>query len=189
MKVIFISPCYNASRNLDNLVNSVRCQKNENWNLILIDDISDDDTFEKMKSISEEKRNSDKKIKIVKNDEKKYALRNIIEAARDFQDQDYIIAVIDGDDQLCNESTVDILIKEYNSGNDVVWTGHRWDINGMNISKDMPFHVDPYHWPWCSSHLRTFKSSLLNKIPDSNFKDTFGNWFKRGYARNCSRYV
>ena len=118
---------------------------------------------------------------VIKNEDKKFALRNIVESARKYEDEDSIIAVIDGDDQLCNEDTVDILLSAYEEGNDVVWTGHRWDINGMNISKDMPFHVDPYQWPWCSSHLRTFKSSLLKEIVDSNFKDTSGRWFKRGY--------
>jgi len=56
-----------------------------------------------------------------------------------------------------------------------------WDINNLNISKPIPKNVDPYSWPWCSSHLRTFKASLLRDIPDSNFKNTKGEWFKRGY--------
>ena len=51
----------------------------------------------------------------------------------------------------------------------------------MNISRTMPENVNPYQWPWCSSHLRTFRSSLLDKIKDSNFKDWRGQWFKRGY--------
>ena len=179
MKVIFIVPCYNASKNLDKLISSVRSQKNKNWNIIFIDDISEDNTFEKMSAISNENKDSEKQISVIKNKDKKFALRNIIESARKYENEDSIIAVIDGDDQLCNENTVDILLNAYEKGSDVVWTGHRWDINGMNISKDMPSHVD--QWPWCSSHLRTFKSSLLKKIVDSNFKDTSGNWFKRGY--------
>ena len=51
----------------------------------------------------------------------------------------------------------------------------------MNISRDMPAHVDPYSWPWCTSHLRTFRASMLKNISDKNFQDTSGNWFKRGY--------
>jgi glycosyltransferase involved in cell wall biosynthesis len=181
VKVIFIVPCFNASKNLEKLVNSVRSQKNSNWSLVLIDDISDDDTFEKMSEILKQEWNTENKIEIIKNKEKKFALRNIVEAARNYENDDSIIAVIDGDDQLCNENTVDILLKAYSEDHDVVWTGHKWDINGMNISKDMPFHVDPYQWPWCSSHLRTFKSSLLKEISDNNFKNVSGEWFKRGY--------
>ena len=119
---------------------------------------------------------------MIKNKEKKYALRNIIEQSRRFQDiENVIIAVIDGDDMLCNAETVSMLITSYENGSDVVWTGHRWDVNNLNISKSMPQNIDPYSCPWSSSHLRTFRSTLLKKINDKNFKNTLGEWFVRGY--------
>jgi len=178
MKVIFISPCFNAAKNLKNLISSVQSQSNDRWCHILIDDISTDDTQQVFSSLVE----SDSRFSMIENEEKKYALKNIIDVARKYQDdEDAIIAVIDGDDQLCNDNTVSLLLDEYEKGNDVVWTGHKWDINGINISKDMPKNVDPYGWPWCTSHLRTFRSSLLSKISDENFKDPWGNWFQRGY--------
>ena len=118
----------------------------------------------------------------IQNKEKKYALRNIVEVARKYQDDnDVIIGTIDGDDSLCNVDTVEIVLSEYENGADVVWTGHKWDINGMNISRDMPAKVNPYQWPWCTSHFRTFRASLLSKVPDSNFKHVSGKWFERGY--------
>jgi glycosyltransferase involved in cell wall biosynthesis len=178
MKIIFISPCFNASKNLKNLIESVRSQKDDRWFHVFIDDISTDDTQEEFDRVV----GSDERFSMIKNDEKKYALRNIVEVARQYQDEkDTIIAVIDGDDQLCNEDTVSLLMDQYEKGNDVVWTGHRWDINGINISRDMPKNVDPYGWPWCTSHLRTFRSTLLSKISDSNFKNHQGEWFQRGY--------
>jgi len=178
LKVVFISPCFNASRNLRDLIDSTKNQKDDRWSHIFIDDLSVDDTVSEFNKIV----NNDERFSIIKNSEKKYALRNIVEVAREYQDQDdVIIAVIDGDDQLCNENTVSLLIDEYKRGSDVVWTAHRWDINGINISRSMPENVDPYGWPWCSSHLRTFRSSLLSQISDKNFKDPWGNWFQRGY--------
>ena len=45
----------------------------------------------------------------------------------------------------------------------------------------MPQNIDPYSCPWSSSHLRTFRSTLLKKINDKNFKNTLGEWFVRGY--------
>ena len=176
MKVVFIVPCFNASKNLDTLVESLMSQRDDRWSCIIIDDISEDDTWEKLSSIK------NRKFSVVKNKEKSFALKNIVTHSRLYQNrEDVIIAVIDGDDSLCNENTVSYLINEYENGNDVVWTAHSWDINGMNISKAIPENVDPYSWPWCSSHLRTFKSSLLSKITNSNFKDTKGEWFERGY--------
>ena len=178
MKVIFIVPSFNAEKNLENLSESLISQKEENWSCILIDDMSTDRSVKKMKEIAAK----DKRFHVHVNETKKYALRNIVENARLFQErEDVVIAVIDGDDQLCNNNTVGILEKEYESGSMVVWTGHKWDVNGMNISKEIPENVDPYSWPWVSSHLRTFSSSMLKGISDKNFKDTGGKWFKRGY--------
>ena len=176
MRVLFIVPCFNASRNLENLVKSLLSQKDDRWDCVIIDDMSTDETYEKSCKIPSSK------FAILKNKEKKFALRNIVEQARIYQSRDdVVIAVIDGDDYLCNDETVSLILKEYEAGSEVVWTGHKWDINNMNISKELPKKVDPYGWVWCSSHLRTFKSSLLSKISDSNFKDCNKKWFERGY--------
>jgi glycosyltransferase involved in cell wall biosynthesis len=176
MKVIFLIPCYNASLNIESLATSLVEQKNDNWSAIFIDDMSIDETSETVRALRSDK------FTLIKNKEKKYALKNIVDTARTFQnDEDIIIAIVDGDDSLCNENTVDLLIEAYSNGKDVVWTGHVWDVNGLNISKPMPDIVDPYAWPWCSSHLKTFKASLISKISDDNFINTDGTWFKRGY--------
>mgnify|MGYP003652501522 CR=1 FL=1 len=178
MRVIFIIPCFNAESNLSELISSILDQNNDSWECIFIDDLSEDNTSKKMKELCK----PNDKFSCIINKEKKYALRNIVENSRKFQDDsDTIIAVIDGDDSLCNPDTVNLLIDEYKKGCDVVWTGHRWDINGINISRDIPNNVNPYFWPWSSSHLRTFRSSMLSKIHDDNFKNIYGEWFKRGY--------
>jgi len=178
MKLVFISPCYNASNNLETLINSVKSQNDDRWEHVLVDDISTDNTSDRLVELVGE----DKRFTIIKNAEKKFALRNIIEIARKYQDEDgIVIGTIDGDDSLCNDNTVKLVLSAYENGADVVWTGHRWDINSMNISRSMPLGVNPYQWPWCTSHFRTFRSSLLTKISDHNFKHVNGTWFKRGY--------
>lgn len=181
MKVIFVSPCFNAEKNLERLIHSVALQKNENWIHCIIDDLSDDNTAEYAVEITTQS-DFGRRYLIAKNKEKKFALRNIVELARNYQDdEEAIIAVIDGDDQLCNPDTVDLLIEQYEAGADVVWTAHRWDTNGMNISRPMPNNVNPYQWQWSASHLRTFRASLLKDVSDDNFKDWNGEWFERGY--------
>ena len=178
MKLVFISPCFNAKENISVLLDSISSQKDSRWESVLIDDISEDSTASEILKLSK----GHKKITAIINEQKKFALRNIVETARSYQDDnDVIIATVDGDDSLCNKDTVSIILSEYEKGSDVVWTAHEWDINGMNISRDMPAHVDPYSWPWCTSHLRTFRASMLKNISDKNFQDTSGNWFKRGY--------
>ena len=179
-KVVFVIPMYNASQHVKDLIESLKDQTNENWEAVFIDDMSGDDSIFMVNICA----GSDDRIRLIKNTEKKWALKNVVEVAREYQDKDdIIIAIVDGDDSLCNENTVDLLLKNYDNETDAVWTAHTWDINGMNISKSLPVetNVNPYQYKWCSSHLKTFRSTLLSKISDENFKDLDGNWFKRGY--------
>lgn len=181
-KVVFISPLYNAADNLPALCNSLQSQTDHDaWRHVIIDDMSSDGPEIQIANINAARTHVTPHM-IWRNSEKKYALRNIVETARVYQNEpNTIIATVDGDDQLCNNNTVALLRKAYESGADVVWTAHRWDTNGMNISREMPTNVNPYVWPWCSSHLRTFRASLLKGISDRNFQDHNGTWFKRGY--------
>ena len=181
MKLVFIIPMYNAAPHVSELVKSLQNQKNFNWEAIIIDDMSDDDTiFMVNHSVG-----NDERFKFVVNKEKKYALKNVVEhsiiAAKE---KECIIGILDGDDALCNENTVDLILDAYKDEDvGTVWTAHKWDINNINISK--PLHenppVNPYEYPWVSSHFKTFRSDLIFKINETNFKDLDGNWFKRGY--------
>jgi len=178
-KVVFVSPMYNASSHLSELINSISEQKNKNWKHIMIDDMSDDGSFDVACKLI---RPHDQ-FEVRKNREKKWALKNVVEVAREFQDDsNVIIAVIDADDALCNENTVDLILKAYEDPEvDTVWTSHTWDINGLNISRDIPSNVNPYQYPWCSSHLKTWRATTLLGIHDENFKNLDGDWFRRGY--------
>jgi hypothetical protein len=115
-----------------------------------------------------------------------YALRNIDRAI------DYIkgidkywvrsyVAIIDGDDQLCNPETLKLLDFEYGWNPDVVWTAHRWDNGHGNISEGLPDNVNPYDYRWVSSHLKTFGLWLYHQVNQDNFKDENGQWFPRCY--------
>tara|TARA_X000001388_G_scaffold64651_1_gene50886 strand:- start:651 stop:1367 length:717 start_codon:yes stop_codon:yes gene_type:complete len=177
-EVVFISPMYNAKSHLSDLINSLQEQTNPNWRHIIIDDMSSDDSWD----YACELIRGDERHQVRKNQEKCWALKNVIKVAREYQDRsDVVIAVIDADDALCNENTVDLLIKTYGSETDTVWTAHSWDINSMNISSSLPEKINPYQYPWVSSHLKTWRASLIKEISDTNFKDLDGNWFKRGY--------
>lgn len=178
-KIVFISPMYNAASHIDDLIDSLLEQSNDNWEHIFIDDMSTDSSCEIIKKYLKK----DNRIKLLKNKQKKYALKNVIEASRKYENNNNVaIAIIDADDALCNENTVQLLLDAYNENKlDTVWTAHSWDINGMNISKELPKNINPYQYPWCTSHLKTFRSTLLKDISNQNFKDLSGNWFKRGY--------
>jgi len=180
--VCFISPTYNASFHLRDLYESLKEQTNKNWDWVILNDMSTDDTLSIAKEIESE--DELERVTVIDHKEKKFALKGIydyIEEYNDFSEQ--IIAIVDGDDALCNENTVDIILKEYenNPNLDALWTAHSWDINGMNISNDLPGNLNPYQYPWVSSHLKTFKVNVFKNIPEENFQDLDGEWFESGY--------
>ena len=178
----FISPTYNASFHLNELYDSLKEQTNENWRLIILNDMSNDDTLEIANSIA--KNDESERVTVINHDHKKFALKGLYDYLSNSNDSsDQIFAILDGDDALCNEGTVETILKEYSNNPDLdaLWTAHSWDINGMNISKDMPENINPYQYPWVSSHLKTFKLGIFKMISYKNFVDLDGNWFERGY--------
>ena len=178
MKIVFIIPAFNAAPHVADLVNSLKTQTNPNWEAVFIDDMSDDDTI----FMINHQTGNDERFTLIVNKEKKWALKNVVENARKIKNN--IIAILDGDDAICNTNTVQYLLDAYKDPDvDTVWTAHKWDINNMNISKDFPesLPVNPYEYPWVTSHLKTFRSHLIHMINDDNFKDLDGEWFRRGY--------
>ena len=160
-KVYFITPTYNASYHLEDLYESLLEQTNENWKWFILNDMSNDDTLEIAQKI--ENKDKLKRVSVIAWSEKKFALKGICDCLSTFKETEYpddsIIAIVDGDDALCNENTVNLILSEYekNPNLDSLWTAHSWDINGMNISKELPDNINPYQYPWVSSHLKTFK--------------------------------
>jgi glycosyltransferase involved in cell wall biosynthesis len=191
---VIVTPCYNAAKNINNIADSLLEQTYGDWIWIISDDESTDNTL-------------DVAIKIVNRingraclyprpgrGEKRYALKNICNVIDNHvvdildgccvkvNSSETIIAIIDGDDQLCNPNALQLIADEYENGHDVVWTAHKWDVNeSINVSGPMPNKVNPYLYQWCSSHFRTFRKDVFDKVNQDNFKDIHGNWFERGY--------
>ena len=180
-EINFITPVYNTSHQLKELYDSLKEQTNKNWKWIILNDASIDDTLEIAKIIEKK----DSRVTVHNNKKKKFALKSICDYLYNKHsdlDMGKIFAIINGNDLLCNENTVDIVLKEYsdNPALDVLWTSHTWDINSINLSKDLPANVNPYQYPWVSSHLKSFKLDVFRKISEKNFKDIDDNWFERG---------
>jgi len=180
--VCFVTPTYNASFHLDECYESLKEQNNPNWEWVILNDMSSDDTFDIANRIASSDDRG--RVTVINHDHKKFALKGIYDYLEDHNDfSEQIIAILDGDDALCNENAVDLILKEYSDSPDLeaLWTSHSWDINGMNISQDMPIKINPYQYPWVSSHLKTFKVDVFKRIKKENFQDLSGKWFERGY--------
>ena len=96
MKLIVVSAFWNASDYIDKCITSVKNQNFTDFSMYLIDDMSTDDTVEKIKKLII----GDDRFKLIINSTKKYKLRNFDELIIDdslIDDEDVIIE-LDGDD-------------------------------------------------------------------------------------------
>jgi glycosyltransferase involved in cell wall biosynthesis len=177
-RFVFIVPAYNAEETITRSLVSVWTQTHENWKMIIIDDMSTDKTTEIVSQFKTRVGNSDK-IELIVNEDKKWEVGNIIQGLN-YCDKNDIICRLDGDDWLCDTDALTIINHKYNKlGCDVLWTAHRWSFSNHNISSNLPKNADPYKHEWVSSHLKTFRKSLVENVSDNNFRGQDGEYFKR----------
>jgi len=181
-KIKVITPFYNPGEFLETCVNSLMSQKYDDFNVIFVDDCSNDGSFEKLP------HDNDKAI-IIRNETRKTALENIHNAIINHCDPDDIVVLVDGDDWLPNKNVLSYINEFYKTTDCWImygqssWTDGRRgfastysEVEFNNLRKS-PFRV---------SHIRTFKAGLYQKIQeqDSDFscmKDANKEFYKMTY--------
>jgi hypothetical protein len=119
------------------------------------------------------------KIEVIWNVEKKWEVANVLMGISKCNDDD-IVCRIDADDWLTDLDALTIINHAYTETNcDALWTAHRWSFSDKNISRPMPDDADVYAYPWVSSHLKTFRKTLINEVKDENFRGEDGNYIRR----------
>lgn len=179
----FIVPTRNSSKTLERALASVAYQSHENWDMVIVDDASTDNTVYEIMRFRES-FNIEGNVKVIRNTERLWEVRNILEALKHVESNS-IVCRLDLDDYLTDLNALEIINRAYNENEllDAAWTSHRWhDSSGVtpnNISSYMPNGVDVYKFPWCSSHLKTFRKYLIEGVRDENFRGQDGEYFKR----------
>jgi glycosyltransferase involved in cell wall biosynthesis len=174
-KFKIVIPMYNVEKWIDRTIESLKSQKYKHFDVVIIDDISTDSSYEKCKSLIE----GDDRFSIIKNTEKKYALRNIYEGIEylNCSDED-IIVTLDGDDWLSSAKVLGHLNKIYNKqdcwltyGSYAEYPTGRIGTFARQIPQDVIENNSFRENPWCSSHLRSFKYHLWSKIKKEDLLD------------------
>ena len=176
-RFVFVSPMYNASTTLRQMLVSLLGQTYGDWRLILIDDVSNLDEVHACNDIVSSLR--DDRVFVQHNTTKKWETENVLLGVSQCRDTD-IVCRIDADDYLCDLDALSFIDEAYEKTLcEVLWTAHRWNFTNTNISGPLPDRADPYAHPWVSSHLKTFRKALINGVNDENFRGQDGSYIKR----------
>jgi glycosyltransferase involved in cell wall biosynthesis len=169
----FVVCVWNAEKYIKNCIRTLKSQKDGDFKVFIIDDVSTDNTVELVKSLTE----NDDRFNLIVNQEKKFKLRNLDELISTFDDDDIVIE-LDGDDFLLNTDVVSDIRSIYSDGK--VWLTNgsfMYSTGGQGFSsKCNPDTVRRDVFTF--SHLRTWKSFLWKAIPQSHLRDDNGEYFK-----------
>ncbi len=172
-----IVTAHNAAGFVEKCIRSVAEQRMSNWRIIFVDDASSDGTADALSQAVEELGVGDQ-LTLVRHTERRYKTRSTVDAVRESVADDDIVVMVDGDDWLADGRALEKLAAEYAQGWDVVWgnwvgtdgtPGTSWHLNPL---------LPPRRQPWASGHLFSFRARLLKAVPDTEFQDDQGNWFR-----------
>lgn len=181
-KFKIFTPFYNVENWISNNIKSTKYQSYTNFNHILIDDLSTDNSYK----IAVENIADNNKYKIIKNETKKYALQNFYEQIKNENlDDEDIIVILDGDDWLASKDALKILNQHYNKTNCLMTYGSYIEYPSNNkgyFSKKIPQDIIKNNAfreaEWMTSHLRSFKYKVWKNIKEEDLKDSNNNFYK-----------
>tara|TARA_R100000353_G_scaffold166698_1_gene128355 strand:+ start:2900 stop:4531 length:1632 start_codon:yes stop_codon:yes gene_type:complete len=180
-----IVPSYNCEDWIAKTVDSIVKQRYENYECVIVDDISTDRTYELSKQLTKDLD----KFTVVKNKEKKYALRNINDTIEELSpDDEDVIVLLDGDDWFSTPDSLSQLNQYYQQegcymtfGSFVrypdAFIGPESSEYSEEVIKTNSFRDDE----WRASHLKTYKAFLWDNIDKTDLKDSQGNFYESCY--------
>ena len=183
--VSIIMPSYNTGKFIQETINSVKNQTYNNWELIIVDDGSTDNTDEVVRAIK------DDRIKYIKNKVNKGAAisRNI--ALREAKGK--WIAFLDSDD-LWKEDKLEKQIKfmednnYYFSYTNYIEIDENSNFNGRKITgpqKITRIGMFNYCWPGCLTVMYDSKRIGLIQIEDIRKNNDYAMWLKACKKADC----
>jgi len=188
--ITVISPFWNAAAYIEKNIRSVAAQDYDNYIHVLIDDCSDDGSYQiAQQTIASLPENLRKRFYLRFNEENRGCIRNQIDAIRDLAATDDIVMLLDGDDWLINNNTIFHYYNDlYDQGYEFTY-GSMWSVvdNIPLIAQEYPDKVKAeksyrshlFNWKIPYTHLRTCLGKHFVGLDESKFK-VDGEWMKSG---------
>lgn len=179
-RVVFVSPTYVTKETRK--AYKKHCQsiweQDGDWIHVIVDDASPE------RGVVDYPDNG--RVKYIYNKENEGSpLASTMKAIKAHANDDDIIAIVDGDDWLLLDNIVPILNSVYDSGVDLAWTNYLCSDGAPGHCQWIPEVIHPRE-QWFTSHLKTFKASLIKRIDDSVLRNGDGNYVR--YAGDCALY-
>ncbi len=168
-----VVPFYNVEKWIKNTVLSVKLQTHKNFQCILIDDLSTDNSVKIIKDIVK----NDDRFLLIENTEKCYPLENIRKALSTASpDKEDVVVILHGDDWLSSRDSLSILNEEYNEyscwmtyGSYIEYPSGVAGKFSRDVEKSVIENNSIRRAPWRTSHLQTFKYGLWRHLGDDSF--------------------
>ena len=176
MSLIILTTAYNCENYIEKCISTIMTQKHNDFKCFITDDLSTDETVNKVKKLIQ----NDSRFILIENIKKMHQPGNydqIIRGDYGVKDDDICIEV-DGDDWLPNSETFSRIEKVYEDAN--VWLANgsfKYHDGRMGFSSPHNDFEDIRRKPFTLSHIRTWKSFLWKKIKVEDLKDENGEYW------------
>jgi len=179
-----VVPVYNAEAWIETCVRSIAAQVYKNFECIIINDASTDNTGEILKQIPYIQ--DDPRFHIQHNDQNVKALQNIVDGFNALGakgDPESVLMVVDGDDRFFSEYSLALVSQAYEQTKcSLTYGNHIHYPDGASSNcEPIPQWVQEKNafrlHKFVTSHLRTFKSKLWYNIKDEDLRDDDGTYY------------
>jgi glycosyltransferase involved in cell wall biosynthesis len=183
--LVAIIPSYNNKNTFKNTLKSVFCQNYHNYRVIFIDDQSEHNEIDLIKSFIDDNAYSMKTIIVSQIVRQRQAAGRYIGYHMSYDDE--IVLFLDGDDRLMDQNVMDTISTTYNNNNVVLTYGSFVDLLHNKINSIVkggeefpPGIIDNKnyrYYRYISCHLRTGYAKLFKNIKLYDLLDTYGQFY------------
>ena len=178
---------FNCEKWILKTIQSVVNQTYKNYTVIIIDDCSTDNSCQLCMDYFKNFFYEDKtKFRFFKRNTNVGALENIVfgieSIAKNEQD---VIILLDSDDRFANNNVLEKLNEEYRNENIFMTYGSYKNLSDgtRGLCAPLPCDTSVYRKSsiWCTSHLRTMKRFVWDRIKKEDLKNVFGKFYSMSW--------
>lgn len=164
----------NCAPYLKDAVLSVARQTYPQVHVLFVDDCSDDDTYSVAHAAL--RQHLPGRHELIRNPTRQGKAYNASTHLRLAARNHDVVAILDADDFLIDVTVLAQLARAYRQGNDVVWTNYLTDQGRFGGNGPLDRNKSPRVQRWLTSHLFSFRASLLETVPEDYFQYPDGRW-------------